>query len=560
MKRIFTILAIFFCSLLLGHAAKDIRLSVVSIYTYGTDGKLLQSGRGFFINANGTAIAPYSLFNNSSRAEAIDAKGKKYAVGHILGANSALDIVKFSLDNAPSVQALEIASQATTTGARVFIPNTAKAGAPLQPISITSVLPFKDFSYYELSAPNNDASVGLPVVNANDQIVGILQKNVTKNATTACALDARFFASLNISALSAVNDDLLNIHIPKALPEGEDNATSYIYLLNPADSLVTLSAINEYFATYPKRLEGLINKATFFARHLNLTQADDAFAEALSLANSNATALKADEVYFQHSKIIYELLHAGLPEGHWTYDQAIAKAQQAYAVNPNPLFLWQEGKCLYAKGEYMAAYHKYMEVNNSPLASAESYFNAATALDNTHTDTLRVVELMDSCVAQLAKPYTYETAQYLYARALVKIEARQYRPAIADLNEYEKAIGPSNLSAPFYFLRYQTEKSARMYQQALSDISFAQTLSTGDQALEYGVEEALLMLQVGMYDELIDKVSQLLIYAPQDADLHKIIGIAYGETRQRTKAMEHLQKAIALGDSSAETYIKRYKK
>ncbi|MBR1889368.1 MAG: hypothetical protein IJ816_01920 [Alloprevotella sp.] len=560
MKKLYLLIALFVCIYSGASAAKDVRLSIVSIYTYQQDGTLLHSGRGFYVAENGTAVAPYALFNNAYRAEIVDAKGKKYAVRRIVGANSSLDIVKFSIEGAGKTDGLSLSSQGVASGTKVVLPNALKASTPTTTTTITTASPFNDFLYYDLSLANSDNFVGLPLLNTAGEVVGIVQKNVGREAQTACALDARFFASLYIHSISAIDQDLQNIHIQKALPEKEADAVAYLYLLNPADAELTLATLNEFISIYPNNVEGYTNRATYFSQHGIYDKAEADFSQALSISRQDGARIKADEVHYQYSKAVFNTVPQDNTQSRWNLERALDETRQAYALNPNPVYQIQEGRCLYALQRYGEAYEAYQKVCNSPMASAESFFDAAQALEATHTDSLRVLELMDSCVARIPKPYNAVSIQYVLAHARLAMGVGKYREAVNDLNEYEKTIGPSNLTASFYYDREQVEKSARMYQQALNDIQFAQTIARSDDAFEYGVEEALLLLQVGLYPEVIDKVSQLLSLRPEDADCHKIIGIAYGETKQKAKAAEHLNRAKNLGDADADTYLKRYKK
>ncbi|MBR1386965.1 MAG: hypothetical protein IJ553_00965 [Alloprevotella sp.] len=560
MKKIILLTLLIGFTSIFAQAAKDPRQAVFQVTTYQKDGTVLHTGNGFLVGSNGTGVAPYSLFRDAYRAEITDSKGKKHAVGRILGANSASDVVKFTIDDAKSMAPLSVATQMPSSGARVYYPTAGKSGAATTATTVSKASPYNDYQYYELAAPNRAELFGLPLLNANGDVVAIIQENVARNASSACALDARFVQSLTISSVSALNDELNHIHIAKALPETEADATAFLYFLNPSDSLVTATMLHDYVARYPNNAEGYMNRASFFAQHTDYARANDDYATALSIAEKNTAGVRPEDVHYQLSRTMFNTVNVQRPTSYWSLDRAAEEAAAAYRINPNPVYLNQQARCLYAQNKFSDAYRLYMQVNQSPIASAETYFDAAQALDATHTDSAGVLTLLDSCVVRLEKPYSVGAAQYVFARAQYEMKMGKYRAAVNDLNEYEKALGPSNLSAQFYYLRMQCEKAARMYQQALSDIMYAQTIASRNQAFEYGIEEALLLMQVGMYEDVIAKARQLVDQRPDDADCHKILGIAYGETKQRAKALDHLNKARALGDTTADTYIKRYNK
>ena len=76
---------------------------------------------------------------------------------------------------------------------------------------------------------------------------------------------------------------------------------------------------------------------------------------------------------------------------------------------------------------------------------------------------------MDSAVAKYNPPYGKEAAPYLYERARMKAEDKQFREAVVDYNLFHDAM-MGQVSSDFYFIREQAEMQCRMYQQAINDI------------------------------------------------------------------------------------------
>ena len=172
-------------------------------------------------------------------------------------------------------------------------------------------------------------------------------------------------------------------------------------------------------------------------------------------------------------------------------------------------------------------------------------------------DSLKVLALMDSVIVKLEKPYTRESSLYFQERARLRMKAGQYRAAVLDYNEYEKIIGPKNLTDRFYFLREQAELQSHMYQQALDDIRSAMRIRPDN--VYYQIEEALILLQVGHYEEAIAASERILKNLPENPDCYKIMGIAFGELKQKDKAVSFLTKALELGDDSVEVFLKKYR-
>ena len=58
--------------------------AVFSIVTYDKDNKIKNTGNGFYINENGTALSDYTLFEGAERAVIINADSKELPVFLIL--------------------------------------------------------------------------------------------------------------------------------------------------------------------------------------------------------------------------------------------------------------------------------------------------------------------------------------------------------------------------------------------------------------------------------------------------------------------------------------------
>ena len=56
--------------------ADKAKKAVFSIVTYDKENKIKNTGNGFYIDNNGTALSDYSLFEDSERAVIINADGK----------------------------------------------------------------------------------------------------------------------------------------------------------------------------------------------------------------------------------------------------------------------------------------------------------------------------------------------------------------------------------------------------------------------------------------------------------------------------------------------------
>lgn len=535
-----------------GAPAAPAKASVFEVFTYRADGSLLSRGNGFFVQPAGHGVAAYSLFENATRAEIVDSNGRKYAVTRIAGASSRDDLVTF-ITAAPSPAALSLATKPAENGWRLALPTYGKQSVT----RVSSVSPYNDYVYYALSADNVAANFGCPLLCDDGSVVGIVQKNVETGAKTACALDARLLRELSVTSVSGLKSDLRNIRIPKTLPATEQDALAYIYVLT--DSTELPAALNDFCVAWPQNAEGYVNRATYRAGQKQLAACDADFQTAFALAGNAASTMSSDAAHFRYGRLLYSLALETPSDTLHGLRRALAEADTAYALNPLPAYRELRGQCLYALRDYRAALAAYDEVNRSSLASPDSWLAAAQCEEQLGADSLRIMQQLDSCLALVPRPYTQRTAPYLYLHALQATKVGRLRDAVTDYNEYEKAIGPKNLTAQFYYLRAQLQRQARMYQQALDDLRTAQARSAKPDYYVYRLEECALLVQVGLYDETIQNATDLLRDLPETPDLYRFIGIAYGEKGDRTRALENLNRAAALGDTTASQVAEKYK-
>lgn len=536
--------------------------AVCNVYTFDAEGKLYGSANGFFITSDGLGVAPYEIFQNASRAEVITADGKKHEVYRICGASSIYNLVKFSLKEVKT-EALTVASEPVAKGASLKIVTfPAPKAKTLVTTTAQQVSDFNDYKFYDLAAPNHNQYVGCPVIDAAGKVVGVVQKNNTKNALTACAMDARTIKELIVNSVGSINFDLRKINIPKVLPSDENEALAFIYMMNKGDSLNYTTALEDFITAFPGNAEGYVNRGIYKALKGRYNESDADFQKAASVGATSTGTMKKDGVYHAYAKTIYDKVTEGGGEDintTWSYAGALSMEEKAYSISPNPLYLQQKGNVQYAMKDYQGAYNSFKDVNNSVLASSQSYYSTALSLEKIKGSDEEILTLLDSAVAKMQKPYTVSQAQYLYFRAIQEIKMQKYHNASIDFYEYEKVIGPNQLTALFYYNKEQTERKARMYKQALEDIRTAQAKSEKPDYYLYRLEESSLLLQVGQWDDAIATAQDLLNELPENPDCYKIIGIAYGEKKQKALAIKNLNKAKELGDDTVDAFLKKYK-
>ena len=152
-------------------------------------------------------------------------------------------------------------------------------------------------------------------------------------------------------------------------------------------------------------------------------------------------ATKKDEAHFNYSKLIYqkEVFMSNTPYEKWSLDKALDEVRQAIQLSPQAIYRRQQAIILYAQKKYSEAYDVYASIFDSELRSADLFYEASRCKAALN-DTLGQIALLDSCVAMFSQPYLKEAAPYLLARAQVLMDAKRYRDAVNELNEYEKLM------------------------------------------------------------------------------------------------------------------------
>ena len=539
--------------------AEKAKKAVFSVVTYDKENKIKGTGNGFYIDAQGTALSDYTLFENAARAVVINADGKQQDVSRILGANSMYDIVKFNTPIDKKQTTLTLASQPAKVGETVYLlPYSTQKATTLQTGKVTSVDSIGNNSfYYTLEMKTGEKTVSCPIMNANGEVLGLIQKNASDESMESYAIGASYGASLAISALS-MNDGALNkIGIKKALPDTEEQALVFLYMSSEQmDKETYLSILNDFLSQYPHSMEGYIRRANYYMSMKDTSKyplADEDLKKAIEVSSSKEDAM------FQVAKAMYSYLISQEGKegyGEWSYDKTLELIRDAIQKNNQPLYVQLEGDILFAQGNYAEAFTCYDKVNQSSLASAATFYSASKAKQLTEgSDINEVLALMDSAIVKLSKPYFGEAAPYFYERADLRAQAGKYREAVMDYNTFYDAVS-GDVTAYFYFQREQAEMQCRMYQQALNDINKA--VEMAPEEVDYWVEKGSVHLRVNQLDEAIAAFNKALSMNDQYAAAYRMLGYCQAMQKKNKEACANFAKAKELGDEVVDQLIEKY--
>ena len=524
--------------------------SVFTLKTFAEDGSLIGSSNGFFTSDKGDAISNYTPFKGASRAVVIDASGKELPVVSIVGVNDMYDVVKFRVNG--KTQPLAISSATTPVSSQVWLlPYHEVKNVPAGTIRKAETFQ-GEYEYYTVALTMPANTVSTPLINQAGEVVGLMQQPATDKDTLSYAVSARFADSLRISGFGMNEAALLQTKIKKELPDDQKEAVLALYMASSRqDSASYVNMVEDFIRKFPKASDGYLYRAQIEASSNNFAAAE----KDMETAISNST--QKDDTHYNYARMIYNkiIFQADVPYDNWTLDKALEEIRLANTLNPQPTYRQMEANILFGQKKYNEAYDIYTELANTNLKGAEVYFSAARCKEMLK-DSTAMLALLDSAMNCFTKPYLKEAAPYLWARAQARLQAKKYRDAISDMNDYEELM-VANINDNFYYLRHQAEVDGRLYQQALNDITRAIVMNPKETF--YYAEKASLEIRVGLYDNAIATAKESITIDANDSDGYLFLGVAQCLKGNKKEGIPNLQKAKDMGNLQAEALIQKYK-
>lgn len=527
--------------------------SVFTLKTFSLDGSMIASTNGFFIGQSGEAVSNLAPFVGASRAVVIDAQGKELPVECMLGANETYDVVKFRVASKRTVP-LAVSEAAAANGTKVWLmPYTTKKTPECIEGKISKSEQISNgYTYYTISTKAPADAVSSPFFNENGEVVGMMQLPTSGRDTMSYAVSAKLAADLKITGLSINDPTLKSIQIKKDLPDNVSDAVLTLYVAGATlDSATYSNLVNDFIAKFPDSADGYIYRAQAASNAGMFADAERDMAQAIKVAE------KKDDAHYNYARLIFqkELYQADKPYVNWTLDKAVSEAEEAYRINPMPIYKQLKAQILFTKKDYDSSYNTYKEMIDGGAHTADVYFEAARCKEMLK-DTTAMLALLDSTVNTFSRPYLKEAAPYILARASAYSAVGKYRQAVNDFNDYESLMS-SSLNDNFYYIREQVEVECRMYQQALNDITKAIELSPKNTL--YYAEKASLEVRVGLFDEAIATSRECIDIAPKLSDGYLFLGLAQCLKGDKPEGIKNLEKAKELGAEQAQELIEKYK-
>ena len=525
--------------------------SVFTLKTFAADGSLIASSNGFFIGTNGEAVSSFSPFKGASRAVVIDAQGKETEVASILGANDIYDVARFRVAS-NKTQPLPICSTMMPEGSMVWLlPYHETKQLYSGPIRKAEQF-MNNFTYYTIALTLPQHMESCPLLNEEGEVIGMVQPSANAQDSLSYAISVVFADSLHMTGFSMNEPVYQQTQIKKELPDDLKEANVALFLASSRnDSVAYAQLVDDMISKFPTAPDGYTYKAQLAASHGDYASAEQNMNEAVRVSSPK------DEAHFNYARLIYNK-EVYFPEDvyeNWSLDKAFSEIQEAISINPLPSYQQLQASILFAQKKYEEAYDLYMKLTDSPLRNAELFFGAAKCKAQLR-DTTAMLSLMDSCVNMFSKPYLKEAAPFLWERAEARRNAGKYRDAVSDMNEYGNLMS-ANINDNFYYIRHQTEVQARLYQQALNDIS--QAIQINPQETLYYAEKASLEVRVGLFDDAESTAKECISIDPNISDGYLFLGLAQCLKGNKESGLDNLKKAKELGDPQADGLIEKYK-
>ena len=540
-------------------AAKKAAQAVFSLNTFAADGTLIATSHGVFTNNSGEAISQWKPFVGAAKAIVVDASGKKYDVDGLIAANDLYDVCKFHVKG--TTPTASFATAVSPEKSQLWLACYSVKAPRLLHASVTKVETFskpaegstaaQEYPYYILGIQTPDDVECCPFVNANGEIVGLLQ--ASGKSGTANAVSALYAAELATQKFGSAALTLAKSIIPVQLPKDYKDAQLSLLLAGQqrkGDAL--MAVIEQFIAAFPDKADGYEARAQQYTADKNFTAAAQDMEKAISVAEDKA------EAHYSYSELILkkEVYMANDVYADWSLDKALKEAQAAYQISGAPAYRQQEAKVMFIQKKFDEACKIYLELQNTSLAGPETMFAATQCKQAAQAPFEDVMMLMDSTVNVCPHPLTYQSAPYIMQRGMLYQQHGDYRKAMIEYTSYERLMVGHQLSPDFYYNRFVCEREARQFQQALNDINKCIELYPGNPV--YYCELGSLQLRLKMIDEAISSANKAIIIDVRNADAYAILGVAQCNKGQKHEGLLNIEQAKSLGYENADELLKKY--
>jgi tetratricopeptide (TPR) repeat protein len=541
--------------------------AVITVTTFDKDNRQINATTGFFVSPGGEALSAYSLFKGASRASVSDADGHTWPVTSIIGADDLYDVIKFKVALSGKAPFLPLAADPVPVSTAVWLlPFRASRELVFRQGSIAEASKLKEpYLYYKIAMPLEAENANAPLLLANGQVFALAQVDASGKKEHSYGVSAAYVQALNYTATDIFNTVYTDIGIRKAWPAEVGQATVALFLLaGSQDAKAYLESLNDFIASFPQSPDGYLSRASHYAlQRAELASSAAEEGSFLRLALDDlATALKVSDkkgdVLYNRAKLIYSVATAdsSLTDANWQIAAAREALQKAILLDDQPVYHELEGELCFNQGEYPQAYEAWMKVNYSNMATSNTWYLAAKALENIPGSQISdIISLLDSAILKMGTPTPKEAAPYLLERIDYLSQLSLFDEAVKDYDRYYY-LSDGKVNDSFYYYRSQARSRNGDAAGALEDIQEA--IRKNASSADYYAEEAALYVRQQNYDAALLSVDKALELAPAFAACYRIRGVCFIRQEKKVQACEAFQKALELGDPVVARLIREH--
>jgi Trypsin-like serine proteases, typically periplasmic, contain C-terminal PDZ domain len=529
------------------------RNAMLLVTAFDSNGKVLRTGTAFFVSADGEAVASYSLFEDAASAEAKSSDGRStYKVDRVLGADNMYDVIRFKVEVSRPVVFLPIANENVAVDEKVYMMQFSTDR--VQPFTVGTILETSTFNgpfaYYKVSFPISGYEVNSPLILSTGEVIGLAQEDASGQSENSYAVSATYANSLNFNLIDHIGKAYSFIQIKKAWPSDVNEAD--FVLQNAASELDIdkyLEVVNDFISVFPNSPEGYSSRAMYYMLIESLSKAMDDITTAINRSEEK------EEMYYRKANMIFSAVveDSTITEVGWSSDAALEAVNQAITIKDNALYRLLQGHIFFYMQDYNAAYASYAVVNDSDMASFESYTHSVEALVRTTGFNIGdVIDLLDKAIASTGYSPTLAAAPLVLERAEWRSRLALHDEEVKDYDLYYDIVR-GDVNAIFFYFRHQAKIKAGDMNGALEDIQQAIAL---EPEADYLAEEASLFIRMDEYEKALQSLNKALEINPDFGACYRLKGVCLLRLNRAAEACEAFSKAKELGDPVVDRLIK----
>ncbi|MBN2592854.1 MAG: trypsin-like peptidase domain-containing protein, partial [Sedimentisphaerales bacterium] len=182
---------------------KEIRPAVATVVTYDSNKNILNKGAGFFINEQGDLITNYDILKRAYSAVVKTSDDKEHPIKLVLVESADSSLVKVSVDiHEDAVKSVKLAALVPKVTEQVIVLDGSRKIE--QAFNGGIVIAVRDIpstgKICQISAPVSPGSIGGPVLNTRDEVIGMAATRLIEGQAVNFAIPIEPFLSIDQTA------------------------------------------------------------------------------------------------------------------------------------------------------------------------------------------------------------------------------------------------------------------------------------------------------------------------------------------------------------------------